>query len=418
GEARTHELPHIVAPPTCHVEESEGSGTSGARSTSSDSTASLSPDYPLTHTTPVLVPILRRTARLAMCVPPVMSHCLSAGMAEVAAMSDSVFRKRFRSSYNSLPSPTLLVRKRYRGTSELILGIDSEKDEQVEKSLDFVSESKDVKDKGPTAEDEDHTAEDEGLAARVEGPNIDDGSYGLDGESHGVDDESHALDDMGYNIDGEGRAVREPLGLGYEALRHRELALEEDHVYSTFEVGQGSGSAPEPGRSERVSAFRQPTLTIWTDPEDGMWTSSSLPISPSPYVVPSRVSSPMIPLTVPSTMATSITTISIDEDQFIEVGAQLDLYRGILQDHTQLLNVMPPTLFAKIDKDEMTAMTFGALWRSMLALKAWTGRVDTRMIYMSWAGYDDHRRVHNMLFQQTALRRELQEMRDRVTVLE
>nr|GEV65786.1 hypothetical protein [Tanacetum cinerariifolium] len=388
GEARTPESPHIVAPPTCHVEESEGSGTSGARSTSSDSIASLSPDHPLTHTTPVLVPILHRTACLAVCVPPVMSPGLSAGMAEVEAMSDSAFCKRFRSFYDSLPSLTLLVRKRYRGTSEFILGTDSEKDEEVEESLDSDSESEDVEDEGPTTEDEDPTAEDEGLAAGVEGPDIDDGSYGLDVESHGVDDESYALDDGGYNIDEEGHgiesdrvglgeeevvpegqqrvvsvvgtAVSEPLGLGYEALRRRELALEEDHVYSTFEVGQGSGSAPEPRRSERTP----PSLE---------WTSGSLPISLSPYVIPLRVSSPMIPLTVPSTMATSATTISIDEDQFIEVGAQLDLYRGILQDHTQLLDTMPPTLFAEIDKDEMTAMTFGALWRSTLALEAWAG---------------------------------------------
>ncbi|GJX35976.1 hypothetical protein Tco_0247533 [Tanacetum coccineum] len=48
----------------------------------------------------------------------------------------------------------------------------------------------------------------------------------------------------------------------------RELALEEDHAYSTFEVGQGSGSAPEPERPKRVSASRQPTLTTWTDLED------------------------------------------------------------------------------------------------------------------------------------------------------
>nr|GFD24560.1 hypothetical protein [Tanacetum cinerariifolium] len=127
--------------------------------------------------------------------------------------------------------------------------------------------------------------------ARVEGPGVDDKSYGLDGESHGVDDESRGLDDENYGIDGEGR-------------------------------GQGFGSAPEPERSERVSAFRQPTLTTWTDPKDDMvyidvpiypplappiltppspeWTSGSLPISPSPSVVPLPVSSPMIPLTVPS----------------------------------------------------------------------------------------------------------------------
>ncbi|GKG59714.1 hypothetical protein Tco_0607342, partial [Tanacetum coccineum] len=83
--------------------------------------------------------------------------------------------------------------------------------------------------------------------------------------------------------------------------------------------GQGSGSAPESERPKRVSASRQPTLTTWTDSEDGMvyidvpaypppvqtppspeWTSCSLPISPSPFVVPLPVSSPMIPLTVPS----------------------------------------------------------------------------------------------------------------------
>nr|GEX90206.1 hypothetical protein [Tanacetum cinerariifolium] len=51
-------------------------------------------------------------------------------------------------------------------------------------------------------------------------------------------------------------AVSEPLGLGYKALRHRELALDGDNVYSTFEVGQGSGSAPEPERLERMSASR------------------------------------------------------------------------------------------------------------------------------------------------------------------
>nr|GEX11521.1 hypothetical protein [Tanacetum cinerariifolium] len=124
----------------------------------------------------------------------------------------------------------------------------------------------------------------------------------------------------------------------------------------------------------------QPTLsqgTTWIDPEDDMvyidvlvypppappvqtppsleWTSSLLLISPSPSVIPSPVSSPMISLTIPllitSHMATLVATISVDEDQFIEVGAQLELYRGILQDHTQRLDTMPPTFFAEIDRD-------------------------------------------------------------------
>nr|GEW66918.1 ribonuclease H-like domain-containing protein [Tanacetum cinerariifolium] len=371
GEARTPKLPHIVAPPTCHVEESEGSGTSGARSTSSDSIAPLSPDHPLTHTTPVLVPTLYRTARMAVRVLPVMSPGLSSGMAEVAAMSDLALCKRFRSSHDSSPSPTLLVRKRYRGMFELILETDSEEVKEISVSD---SESEDVEDEGPTTEDGDPAA-----------VNEDDGSYGLDDESYGIEGEGRGIESDGLGLgeeeavpEGQQRAVSvvgtvmsEPLGLGYEALRRRELVLEEDHVYSTFE----------------------PTLTIWIDPKDGMvyidvlvypppaplvqtspspeWTFGSLPISPSPSVIPSPVLSPMIPLTVPSPiashMATLTTTILVDEDQFIE---------------------------------------------------EWARCVDTQMTDMLRAGYDDHRLVHDMLLQQTALQRELQEMRDRVTVLE
>nr|GEY44557.1 hypothetical protein [Tanacetum cinerariifolium] len=347
GEARTPESPHIVAPPTCHVEESEGSGTSVARSTSSDSIAPLSPDHPLTHTTPVLVSILRRTARMAVRVPHVMSPSLSGGIAEVAVMSDLAFCKKFRSSYNSSPSPILRVRKMYRGTSELILGTDSEEDDEVKESLDSDSESEDVEDEGPTGEDEDPAAKDEGLVAGIEGLDVDDESYNLDDESRGT-------------------AVSEPLGLGYGTLRHRELALEEDHVYSTFEVGQGSGSAPEPERLERVSAFKQPTLTTWTDPED---------------------------------------------------GAHLELYRGILQDHTQRLDAMPPTLFAEIDRYVRDLYTRSGAVRNEIFSQRYRFRSleheQERTAMTSGALL-----VHDMLLQQTALQRELHEMRDRVTVLE
>ncbi|GJX09683.1 hypothetical protein Tco_0199542, partial [Tanacetum coccineum] len=215
-------------------------------------------------TPPTLVPILCRTARMAMRVSPVMLSGLSASMAEVAAMSGFAFCKRFRSSYESLPSsslPNLPSRKHYRGTSELVedhKDDDDEEDDEIKESLDSDSVREDVKDEGPTAEDEDPTAGDKGLVAGDEG-------LGIGVESCGSDDESHGLDDEGHRT-----TVSAPLGLGYETLRHRELALEENHVYSTFEVGQGSGSAPDPKRLERVSASRQPTLTTWTDPEDGM----------------------------------------------------------------------------------------------------------------------------------------------------
>nr|GEV29217.1 hypothetical protein [Tanacetum cinerariifolium] len=269
GEARTPESPHIVAPTTCHVKESEGSGTSGARSTSLDSTTPLSPDHLFTHTTPVLVPILRRTARMAVRVLPVMSPGLSVGMVEVAAMSDSTFRKRFRSSYDSSSSPTLPV-----GTG-------------------------------------------------IEGPGVDDESYGLDGESHDVDDESHGLDDESYGIE---RAMSETLGLGYGALSCRELALDESHVYT--------------------SPMASLTTTISVD-DDQFIESEGRGIESDGLGLEEEEAVPKA-----SHMASLTTTISVDDDRFIE--------------------------------------------RPVLALEAWAGRVDTRMTDMSRAGYDDHRLVYDM----------------------
>nr|GFB51985.1 hypothetical protein [Tanacetum cinerariifolium] len=151
--------------------------------------------------------LARPTTRMAVRVPPVMSPGLFVDIAEVAAMPDLAFRKRFGSFYDSSPSPTLPVQKRYRGTSELIWGIDSE---EINESSDSDSESKDAEDEGPTAEDEDPVARDEGLVTKVEGPGIDDERYGLDDESHGVDDESHGLDDEGDGIESD------RLGLGEE----------------------------------------------------------------------------------------------------------------------------------------------------------------------------------------------------------
>nr|GFD43685.1 hypothetical protein [Tanacetum cinerariifolium] len=55
-------------------------------------------------------------------------------------------------------------------------------------------------------------------------------------------------------------AVGESLRLGYGALRRQELAVKEDEVLSTFEVGQSSRSVSEQHGAERVFALRKPTL--------------------------------------------------------------------------------------------------------------------------------------------------------------
>ncbi|GKF43374.1 hypothetical protein Tco_0129926, partial [Tanacetum coccineum] len=246
----------------------------------------------LEGTPPTLVPILCRTTRMAVRVLPAMSSGLSASMAEVAAMSDSAFRKRFRSSYESSPfvsPPDLPLWNHYRGTSKLVE--DSEEDEEIEESMDSDSVSEDAEDQDPTIEGIRILLRRTRVLLRVSRAPV-----------CMMRDMVRMMRVMATPF--VGTAVSAPLGLRYGALRHRELALEEDDVYSMFEVGQGSRSAEsalEFGRPERVSAFRQPTLTIWTDPEDGMiyidildypppaphvqtppspeWTSGSLSIS-------------------------------------------------------------------------------------------------------------------------------------------
>ncbi|GJT64910.1 hypothetical protein Tco_1016390 [Tanacetum coccineum] len=339
-----------------------------------DPVETKTPESPLTVAPPTslpesnsstLVPILCRTARMAVHVPPAMSPGLFASMAEVAAMSKSTFCKRFRFSYESSLSsspPDLPSRKLYRGMSKLVEDDedeedDDEEDEEIEESLDSDSMSEDAEDEGPTAEDEDPTAGDEGLAAGDEGP-------GMGVESRGLDDEGHSVESDRLGLGEEEEAVP-------EGQQCRELALEEDHVYSTFEVGQGSGSALESERPERVSASRQPTLTTWTDPEDGMvyidvpaypppappvqtspspeWSSGSLPISPSPSIVPSPISSPMIPLTVPSPVATPATAET--EGFLTELGAQVEMQGGLIRDHAVRLEELSPALFERYDRD-------------------------------------------------------------------
>ncbi|GKD80015.1 hypothetical protein Tco_1342636, partial [Tanacetum coccineum] len=262
-------------------------------------------------------PILRRTVRMAVRIPPAMSSGLSASMAEVATIP---------SFTEALSRPSELLEDSEED--------DDEEDEEIEESMDSNSVSEDAEDEGPTAEDEDPTVEDEGLTAGVEGPGMVDKSYGLDDESHGRDDESRGIDDEGHSVESGGLGLEEeeavpggqqqaalvvgttvsvPLGLGYGALRRRELALEEGDVYTTFE------------------------------------TSGSLLISPSPSDVPSPISSPMIPLTVPSPLATPA---AVETEGFLtKLGAQVQIQGGLISDHAVRLEKLSPALFERYDRD-------------------------------------------------------------------
>nr|GFD21413.1 hypothetical protein [Tanacetum cinerariifolium] len=94
--------------------------------------------------------------------------------------------------------------------------------------------------------------------------------------------------------------LSKPLGLGYVALRRCELAVREGQV------------DPEDGTVYTNIPTYVPLSTPVQTPPSPEWSLSSLPVSPSSHVVPSPIALPVATLT---------TTISVDKDQFIEVGA-------------------------------------------------------------------------------------------------
>nr|GEZ70677.1 hypothetical protein [Tanacetum cinerariifolium] len=153
----------------------------------------------------------------------------------------------------------------------------------------------------------------------------------------------------------------EPLDLGYEAARCCALESTKEITPSTYET-----------------------------PPSPEWSSGSLPISPSSPVVPS-------PITLP--VATPTATILVDEDQFLEAGDVRELYTRYKAVRDKIISQR--FRFKCLERErERATVAFGALWRLVLALEAWAGHVDTRMTNMSWAGYDHHRIIHDMLVQQ------------------
>nr|GEX36777.1 hypothetical protein [Tanacetum cinerariifolium] len=127
----------------------------------------------------------------------------------------------------------------------------------------------------------------------------------------------------------------EPLGLGYRAARRHALESTKEIAPSTYGVGQSSRVYTN------IPTYAPPAAPVQT-PSSPEWSLGSLPILPS---------SPVVPLFIASLVATPAATISIDEVQFLEVRAQLELHGSILHDHTQRLDALPPTLFEGYDKD-------------------------------------------------------------------
>nr|GEV47874.1 hypothetical protein [Tanacetum cinerariifolium] len=256
---------------TPYGEEFESSETSGTRTISShasdslDSTTPLSLDHPLTQVSPTPTPnrVLFHRRTTRMAVHT--QPTLSLGMSVRIAEATALSPSSFRKSQ--------ILREREReGSEDEILDSDDEKKSH----------------------------------------GLDDESHGLNGEGHGLDDEGHGLDDEGHGLDDEGQGLEDE-GPG---LEDEGPGIEEEEA-----VPKGSEGA------ERISAFKQPTLVTWVDPEDGRvytniltyvpptapvktppsleWSPGSLPVSPSFPIVSSPIA---------SLVAIPAATISIDKN--------------------------------------------------------------------------------------------------------
>nr|GEW38670.1 hypothetical protein [Tanacetum cinerariifolium] len=227
-------------------------------------------------------------------------------------------------------------------------------------------------------------------------------------------------------------ATNEPLGLGYRAARRHALNSTEEITPSTYEAGQTSRSVLKQEGAERIFAFKQLTLVTWVDPEDDRvytdiltyappatpvltppsfeWLLGSLPVSPSSLVVPSPIASPV---------ATPAATISIDEDQFLE-GYEKDLRElytrsGAIKDEIFSQRYR----FRSLEREkERATMTFNAIWRSVLALEAWSGKTDTQREDLWHTIYDIQRENHDLKRQLTEERCERLELTNRVARME
>ncbi|GJU13120.1 reverse transcriptase domain-containing protein [Tanacetum coccineum] len=163
-----------------------------------------------------------------------------------------------------------------------------------------------------------------------------------------------------------------PLRLGYGALRCWEIALGESRMPSVFETGVMV--------LVYIDVPAYPPLAPPTQtPPSPEWSSGSLHISLAPSIVPSPISSPMIPLTVPSPVASPATAET--EGFLTELGARVEMQGGLIRDHRIRLEELSPALFERSleHEQERVAVTFGAIWRPVLALESWAGQTDAQI---------------------------------------
>ncbi|GKB14095.1 hypothetical protein Tco_0848018 [Tanacetum coccineum] len=257
-------------------------------------------------------------------------------------------------------------------------------------------------------EEDDEDENDEGQGFDDEGQGLDDEGHGLDDEGQGSKDEGPGMEEEEAAPEGQQQAIlvvdtaaSEPLGLGYGAARRRALESTKEIAPSTYEPTLVTWVDPKDGRVYiNILTYAPPPVPVQTS-SSLEWSLGSLLVSPSSLVVPSPIASPT---------ATPEATISVDEDQFLEVGAQLELHGSILHDHTQRLDALPPTLFEGYDIDLRELYI-----RPVLALEAWAGQTNAQRAALWHAIYDIQRESPDLRRQLAEERHKRLELTDHVT---
>nr|GEU86943.1 hypothetical protein [Tanacetum cinerariifolium] len=251
-------------------------------------TASLSPDYNPSTPHPD-----DDTTRMVMRTQPTLSPGYSARLTKAISMSPSSFHKRYipsRETASPTASPVLPLRKRYRGTSELILYTNSERDEIRDEDTDPNMDSEDSEGRSTDSKGEEAIPEDQQHQALL-AKNTTEGSQ--------------------QTVDEVPTQIRTRICIIW-------VNPEDGTEYTDIPI-----DLPRSPPSKPLLSIGTPSSPDW-----------------SPEYIPK-------PLPIPSPVAAA----PICEDEFLEIGAELALRGSMLHDYTECLNALPPTLFDVYDRD-------------------------------------------------------------------
>ncbi|GKB01771.1 hypothetical protein Tco_0829815 [Tanacetum coccineum] len=233
------------------------------------------------------------------------------------------------SSASPASSSILPLRKRYQGTFKPILDTKTKGNESEAEGTDLKSEESE--DEGPDSESKEAVSEDQ--------------------QQQAVLVKDTAIQPVQQTAD-ETTTHRLPVRTTWEDLVDGTIYTDIEFVMPSIHAPVQTPASPE-------------------------WSSGSLLVSPTSWIVPSPVSSP-----VPTTV--------VGKGVFLEIGAQLELHGSILHDHTERLYAFPPTLLEGMGQD----------------------------ISKLYDRYEDQREIHALRMQHATDQQEMQELIERVATLE